>query len=420
MNHSALKNLIVEYQEYLAKLTFINRNITFEPNANYVIVGPRRSGKTYTMYAHIKTLVKTTSEYKQILYVNFEDERLTGIQVTDLDLIIKAYKELYTSQPIVFLDEVQIVPGWEKFARRLADTGYKVYITGSNAVMLGHEIATTLGGRFIIKELHTLLFDEYLSFNKFKLVTNYQYSSNSIIEIKNLFNTYLNFGGFPETLLYSNKKEYLSNLYQKVLYSDIVARYAIKNHQALKLLVKKLAEDVNHETSYNRLKNVITSTGTKVGTATVIEFFGYLQSSYLINHISNFNNKFTERESKHKYYFADNGLLSLFLTNQPQQLLENLVYNHLNALYKTEIYYYLSNIEVDFYLPSPQLLVQVSLSLSNYDTRKRETTALYKAMKYFKINKSFIITLNEEETIENEEFKIVILPAWKWLLGIGY
>ena len=416
MDKVIIKTVIVEYQEYLTRLEFKSRDISFEPNANYVIVGPRRCGKTYTMYAHIKALAKRNNRFKDVLYINFEDERLTGIGVLDLDTIIQAYNELYKNKPIVFLDEIQIVEGWEKFARRLADTGYRVFVTGSNAVMLSKEIATTLGGRFIIKELYPLSFKEYLVFKEIELSKNYVYSKTKLTEIKLAFNDYLNFGGFPEILLYSNKKEYLSNLYQKVLYSDIVARYSIKNDLALKLLVKKLAEDVNHETSYNRLKNVITSTGIKVGTATIIDFCAYLGNSYLVHYISNSIKKFSERESKHKYYFADNGLLGLFLTNEPQKLLENIVYNHLKRLYNNEIYYYLSNIEVDFYLPEQQLLVQVCLSISSYDTRKRETSALIKAMKYFKISHSMILTLDEEETIEENGLTIKVIPLWRWLL----
>ena len=385
MDKTIIKTLIVEYQEYFTRLEFKRRDISFEPNANYVIVGPRRCGKTYTLYAHIKSLAKGNSGFKNVLYINFEDERLTGLGVLDLDTIIQAYNELYKNKPIVFLDEIQIVEGWEKFARRLVDTGYRVFVTGSNAVMLSKQIYhSTLGGRFTIKELYPLSFKEYLVFKEIELSKNYGYSKTKLTEIKLAFNDYLNFGGFPEILLYSNKKEYLSNLYQKVLYSDIVARYSIKNDLALKLLVKKLAEDVNHETSYNRLKNVITSTGIKVGTATIIDFCAYLGNSYLVHYISNYINKFSERESKHKYYFADNGLLGLFLINEPQKLLENIVYNQLKRLYNNEIYYYLSNIEVDFYLPEQQLLAQVCLSISSYDTRKRETSALIKAMKYFK------------------------------------
>ncbi len=416
MDKIIIKTLIVEYQEYLTRLEFKRRDISFEPNANYVIVGPRRCGKTYTMYAHIKSLAKGNSGFKNVLYINFEDERLTGLRVLDLDTIIQAYNELYKNKPIVFLDEIQIVEGWEKFARRLVDTGYRVFVTGSNAVMLSKEIASTLGGRFIIKELYPLSFKEYLVFKEIELSKNYGYSKTKLTEIKLAFNDYLNFGGFPEILLYSNKKEYLSNLYQKVLYSDIVARYSIKNDLALKLLVKKLAEDVNHETSYNRLKNVITSTGIKVGTATIIDFCAYLGNSYLVHYISNYINKFSERESKHKYYFADNGLLGLFLINEPQKLLENIVYNQLKRLYNNEIYYYLSNIEVDFYLPEQQLLVQVCLSISSYDTRKRETSALIKAMKYFKISHSMILTLDEEETIEDNGLTIKVIPVRKWLL----
>jgi uncharacterized protein len=415
VNKEVLKHIIISNQQFLREIDVESREFTYEPNGNYVIVGPRRVGKTYALY----NFIKKTYAPENILYINFEDERLIELRVEHLDLIIQSYQELYPQKPILFFDEIQNVAGWEKFARRLADTGYRIYITGSNARLLSKEIATTLGGRFLIKELHPLDFKEYLQFNNFEFVPNFEYLQPSLIELRKQFNTWLNFGGLPETLHYTNKKEYLSNLYQKVFYGDILSRYSIKNDFALKLLVKKIAESVCNETSFNRFKNNIISTGTQVGTNTLIEYFGYLNDSFLVYNIGNFQSKFSERESKRKFYFSDTGILNLFLIDQPQKLLENAVFIILRKFFTEDIYYFQKDFEVDFYIPDRQLLIQVSLTVADYDTRKREITSMKKAMNYLNVQNGLIITLDETDTITEGIFNFEVKPLWKWVLDLA-
>ena len=157
-----IKGLIVENQEYIEKVRVLPRAIRLEKQGNYVFVGLRRAGKTYLMYRRIRELLDEGMSVKEILYINFEDERLSEIKAADLNVILDCYKELFDYRPIVFLDEIQLIEGWEKFVRRLADTDYRVYVTGSNACMLSSEIATTLGGRFLIQEVYPYSFAEYV------------------------------------------------------------------------------------------------------------------------------------------------------------------------------------------------------------------------------------------------------------------
>ena len=148
MDKTLIKRLIVEYQRLPQEINFIKRDIALSNNLNYVLVGLRRSGKSYLLYQKINDLIADGHSRDEILLLNFEDERLLGIQLNDLDMILECYAEMYPHKPIVFLDELQVVAGWEHFARRLADQKYRVYITGSNAKMLSTEIAGSLGGRF--------------------------------------------------------------------------------------------------------------------------------------------------------------------------------------------------------------------------------------------------------------------------------
>jgi predicted AAA+ superfamily ATPase len=407
------KKIILERQEWLKRVRLIKREISLENEANYVITGLRRAGKSYFLYQLVQEKLKE-EQYQQLLLINFEDERLLELSHGELHLLMEAYFELFELEPIIFLDEIQNVQHWQKFVRRLADEGRRVYVTGSNAEMLSNEIATTLGGRFINKEILPLSFREFLIFNSIHFTQKSKYTSERY-KILQAYEQYLKLGGFPELLHMMDKREFLSSVYQKLFYGDLIARYKVSNVMMLKLMVKKLAESVNNETSVNRIKNLIKSTGVSIGSNTLFDYLSYLESSYLIASVSNFHNKFTEKETSKKYYFLDTGILGLFLTNQPTKLLENQIYIELRR--RGESTFFLKRkTEVDFYLPDKGVLIQVSYSIKNRETADREVKGLRSAMKEFGIVQGWIITYNETQEIEIQEGLIKVIPAWQWLL----
>jgi predicted AAA+ superfamily ATPase len=407
--------IIIERQDWIQSIDIVPREIAFETRMNYVFTGLRRAGKSYVLYQIMQQVFKKIG-VEHFLMINFEDERLIGVQVGDLQYILDAYRELYDYQPIIFLDEIQNVEYWQKYVRRLADEGYQVFVTGSNAEMLSSEVASTLGGRFINKEILPLSFNEFLQFHGFSVKKTSKMSKERFEIIKH-YEDYLKFGGFPELIKVDNKRDFLSSVYQKLFYGDLIARYGISNVNVLNLLVKKLAESVNNETSVNRIKNLIKATGLTVGNNTIFEYIRHLESSYLIASISNFYSKFVERESNKKYYFMDTGILNLFLMKQESKLLENQVYVELRRR-KYEVYFLKRNIEVDFFVPDENLLIQVSYSIDDLETKKREVRSLQKAMKEFDIHEALIITHGESDTLEFPEGKITVVPAWQWLLGL--
>ncbi len=415
MDKETIKQILVENHEFVSKVELVKRDVFFEEAGNYVLVGSRRAGKTYCMLQIIKYMISKGADLSSILYINFEDERLLELKITELSLISDSFKELFSTTPIYFLDEIQNIDGWEKFARRLADSGSRVFITGSNAKMLSRDIATTLGGRFLIKEIYPFNFQEYLAANGIVLESNWQYGSQRF-EIRKKFETYFYFGGFPEILKFVEKRQWLDNLYQKIFYRDLVARYKVRNEFALKLTVKKLAENIHDEVSFNRIKNVIQSTGTKIGTSTVLEYVSYLEESSLVFGVKNYLAKISERETKKRYYFIDNGILTLFLINPATILLENMVAVKLRQQYSDQFYYVKTTYEVDFYIPSRKMLIQVCYNMSKMDTEKREMTALLKINEVIKADFLTIITLDEERTENVKGSEINILPVWKWLL----
>ncbi|MDR0546704.1 MAG: ATP-binding protein [Dysgonamonadaceae bacterium] len=415
MNNELIRELILENQRIIGNLEMIKRDYTVYDNLNYVFVGLRRAGKSYLLYQQIQNLLSNGHKIEEILYFNFEDDRIDTLSLPDLDLLKTTYEKMFDCQPIFFLDEIQIIDRWEKFARRLADTKYRVYISGSNAKMLSSEIATTLGGRYMIKNVFPYNFEEFLLANNIDIHEKnaiYKYA----VEIRKLTEKYFNFGGLPEIVNVPDKREWLRSLYQKIFFGDIIARYQIRNDNALKLLIKKLAENVKQPTSYSRLANIISSAGVKASKDTVIDYISHLKNSWLIFPLENFNSKFVERETKKKYYFIDNGLLNLFLLDPNAFLLENLVAINLYQRYENELYYYHNGIEVDFVVPEQKLAIQVSYSIADFDTRKRETNALVQISKRFEIEKQIIITKDEEETISEQDVEIQVIPVWKWLL----
>jgi predicted AAA+ superfamily ATPase len=336
------------------------------------------------------------------------------LDVSELDTILESYREMFSNLPVMFFDEIQNIAGWQKFARRMADSGYKVYITGSNSEMLSSEMASTLGGRFMVKEIETLSFVEFLRFEGIKLEANFEFSS-ARFEIIRLFEHYFAEGGFPELFKFADKKEYLSTLFQKVFLGDIIARNQVRNPFALKVLIKKLAESTMDEVSYNRIKNIVNSTGMPVATSTIIEYVKYLEDSFLISPLENFNAKISSRESKKKYYFRDTGILSLFLMNPESFQLETLVFNKLRKNYGSGVYYLRNGFEVDFLIPD-QALIQVCYTMDEPATRKREISGLVKASEKHQVINHLIITYNTEEIIQEKGIEIKVIPVWKWLL----
>ncbi|WP_294552171.1 ATP-binding protein [uncultured Bacteroides sp.] len=416
MEKNVIKTLIVEYQQFVKEISLIERDIHLSAQLNYVFVGLRRAGKSYLMYQQIQNLLKEGHKVEEILYFNFEDDRLVNLTVEDLDLIKVCYEELYAYRPIFFLDEIQIVQHWERFARRLADQKYRVYVTGSNAKMLSSEIATTLGGRFIVQNVYPFSFQEYLNANNIMVEPTWYFKNRA--EIVRSFSEYFYYGGLPELELVegAEKRQWLSNLFNKIFFGDLITRYSIRNDLAMKVLIRKLAESVKQPSSFSRLSNIVSSAGAKTTTDTIIDYLEFLQATWLIFSLENYASKLAEKVSNRKYYFIDNGLLNLFLIDPVTSLLENLVAITLRKKYEEELYFYHQNIEVDFYVPVEKLAVQVSYSLKEETTRKREITALLKMAAVMEVDKLLIITNDEEEVITENGKEINVIPIWKWLL----
>lgn len=418
VDKSTLKNVLADFRSEVPSFDINPREFQFEEFGNYVFVGIRRAGKSFLMYQRMQQLLSQGITADELLYINFEDERLTGMTVQELNLLLEIHLELYNKKPILFLDEIQNIEGWEKFARRLADTKHRVYITGSNAKMLSKDIQTTLGGRYIAVEVYPYSFKEFLRANKVDFSEKALASTKGKAEMLRAFNDYFYFGGFPEGATLSVKRDYLTSVYQKIYLGDIAVRYSVDNTFALRILFKKLAESVKQPISFNRISNIVSSTGAKVGTSTIINYLDYAKDAWLITAVYNIADKLVEKETKPKYYFIDNGLLNLFLINGNTSLLENLVAITLLRKFGREdaVFFYNKNVEVDFYIPETATAIQVCYDLdSDPNTFDREVNALSKITKVLDCKQLLIITRDTEKMLEINNSTISVIPIWKWL-----
>jgi len=413
------RTLIHEGQEEIRDVELYDRPFDFEDNGRYVLVGVRQAGKSYMLYKRARQMLGAGYQLEDMVYINFDDERLIDMTADDFDLILQAYQSVYNRTPVLFFDEIQNVDGWEHFARRLANQKYNVYITGSNAKMLSHDIQTVLGGRFLDAHIYPYIFAEYLEAKGVSLEKEWQYGSQRAI-VQQAFADYMKWGGFPELLLFRNKRNWLNSLYEKILLGDIIQRNKVKNEMALRLTMKRLAENVMQPISYNRVANIIRSTGSSIAVSSVSDYVRYAQEACMLFSLENYASKFVEKETVKKHYFIDNGLLSIFLISGEAALLENLCAIHLRERYGDKLCYYNKNIEVDFLIAEEGYAVQASYSIYGegmQETFERETKALKQLDAFLSLKRMVIITFDEEGTVPLDNGKLIeIVPAWKWLL----
>ena len=416
MNHETLKRIIFDQHQVIKGAVIIDRNIVLEKNVNYVLVGLRRAGKTTLLYKRALELINEGVDWNQIIYINFDDERLLEFAANDFDDILLVAEELSNKKHYFYFDEIQNIDGWEKFAIRIANQGYKVDITGSNAKMLSKEVEARLGGRYISKEIMTYSFDEFLRANK---ANKEGYSVKEIGQINSLLNDYFVNGGFPESVSFKNKREYVSNVYQKVLYNDIIVHNNIRNESGVKLMIKKIAESVKQELSFTKIQSIIIGIGYKISKDIVIDYCGYCKDAFLLFTLENYCASFLDKNSNPKYYFMDNGILNLFLDNKRSSLLENIVALHLYRTHKDCLYYFKGNkADIDFYLSELNTAIQVAYSIDEKDAYDRKVNNL---IAFAKANQSksnlIIITYEEEKIIEIDGFLINVVPLKKFLLN---
>ena len=391
------------------------------------LVGVRRSGKSFLLYETVKQLLSRKGVPKErILYLNFEDERLE-LTRDELQYILQSYQELYPdvnpSECYFFFDEIQNLPGWDKFVRRIYDTVTKnIFITGSNAKLLSREIATSLRGRTVSFEVYPLSFKEYLRFHGTEVDL---YHSKSRAKIVHMFEKFLLRGGFPELIHFEEnplRNRVLQEYFGVMLYRDLIERFQFRNVVVLRYLIKRVMESVTTPLSVNKIYHELKSQGYKVGKNLLYEYIDAAEAVFLILATKKYSPSVLKRElSAQKVYVIDNGLLNAVTVRFAKdlgKLLENLV---LTELYKKgdEVFFYKNKRECDFlavHMGEVREVLQVCYDVSNPATLKRETEGLKLALKSTGLESGSILTMNDEKRIEEDGVVINIVPTYKYLL----
>lgn len=421
ISQEILKSIIIEEQELLTEIVAIPRASHLEANARYVFVGIRQSGKSYHLYLEAQRLIREGHSVKEMIFINFDDERLLNFNVSDFDTILRAYASMFEFKPILFLDEIQNIEGWEHFARRLANQKYLVYVTGSNAKMLSKDISTTLGSRYLELHVFPYSFKEYLRANGIILAENWEYGNQRSVVERNL-REYFQWGGFPDINLFVNKRHWLNELYEKILLGDILQRNRVKNETAMRLTIKRLAENIKNPTSYNRLAGMVKAAGYSTTPTSTSDYIGYCIDACMLFPVENWASKFVERATVKKHYFVDNGILNIFLSDSETSLLENLcaVTLHRKSFHDSRYtpYFYNKEVEIDFYLPEMKKGIQSCYSLKDEETLQREVRSLVEFHRRYGLEEAEIVTYSEETTIEVQGLTIRVVPLSKWLLSL--
>ncbi|MFH1392640.1 MAG: ATP-binding protein [bacterium] len=419
MNKALLKEIILEQKKQIEaidlgiereKLKSLQKHFKL-PHA-LVIAGIRRVGKS-TLLAQIMRNFYQDKCY----YFNFEDERLLDFEQKDFNLLYETFVELFEEKKVFFLDEIQNIKGWESFVRRMQDKKFKFFITGSNASLLSRELGSKLTGRFLSCELYSFSFREYLTFKNIEPAKNWHLQTEERARIKSLFNQYSKQGGMPEYLRYK-EKEILKNIYENILYRDIVARHDIKEVKSLRELTLYLVSNLSNLFSYNNLKKIL-----KLGSVnTVKKFVDYLENSFLIFTTNLFSYSLKQQiVCPKKVYCIDNGLanaISFKFSENRGWFLENLVFLELKRQGE-EVYYYKTknNSEIDFVLRQGSSVKQ-AIQVTQDASKEREIKSLVEALKELELKQGLILTEDEEEEKQIDGKTIIIKPIYKWLLEI--
>jgi len=396
------------------------------------VPGVRRCGKSSKMEMVVNDLLSRGVDRKCILWVGFDDERLVRMTSDELDLIIEAYREMYPeiemSSVYMFFDEILLIEGWEYFVMRLYKHYSKnIYISGSNATMLSTELKTALRGWPDEEETMPLSFREYCVFTG---VDPDGWLESDLAKIRNAFFAYNDEGGFPEVVLTQNplpKAKILQGYFDAMLLKDLAEHYKLSNIEVLRYYMKRIMANLTKPTSIRAIYGDIRSRGLKVSKDDLYEWAGYACNIFMFMRISNYSKSLQKIESSQpKYYCIDNGLRDAVLLPQSDddgKKLENTVFLQLyrKRTPVDNIYYFQGKGECDFVVQRGieiDRLIQVTWSMSDAETRRREIAGLMEAAEVTGCGTLYIITADEQEEIMTESGRIIhVIPVWQWLLG---
>ncbi len=411
----------------LPELTRRTGDFAAVPGKALALVGMRRAGKTFLCFQLIRELLADGVPKERILYLNFEDDRLYGFGLGDcqaiLDVFYGAGPEKKSQHCHFFFDEIQNVPHWERFVRRVLDTEQaSVHVTGSSARLLSAEIATGMRGRSLDREVFPFSFEEFLRAEGLSYdVANPGAKTRLLLHKK--AQEYLRNGGFPEVRLHeaARHREILQSYVDAVVLRDVVERHQVANVEALRTLVHRVLRNPTAKLSVNKFYLDMKSRGLRVGKDDLYAFLHHLSEAYLVFPVPVWSRSEKKRQvNPKKIYVIDNGIVDAWSTGQTSDrgaLLENLVFLSLRRR-GLDVGYYETQRgrEVDFAFRDGKrtVLLQVAWSLEDAETKARELRALAEAAQEVPSPRCLLVTLDEEGT--EADGTVQVMPLWKFLL----
>lgn len=389
------------------------------------IIGPRRAGKTYLMFQEMRGHLEKNTEKSRLLYINLESDLLVGCELPDLRTMLLLFYEIYpenkNTKIYLFLDEIQIVSGWEKFVRAVMDSeNIQIYVSGSSSKLLSKEIATGLRGRTIPYYVYPFSFREFLRAKGFKMEKYISTSKKALL--LNLLDKFMK-GSYPEAVFFEGEKEkILREILDVTIYRDVVERFKVKNIKVLKLLLKNLI--ASSYFSVHGFYKYLKSMGIKVSKNTLYIYIDNFSDALVLYMLRNYSESYKKVEQTiPKPYFVDNGLLVVNGIESKSRLMENVVFLELvRRGFSTEnnLFYYDTHKEVDFVLKEGRKItriIQVCYDIDDFKTKERELSALAKAGEELNCSDMFVITYDYEDVEGYKGWKIKFVPLWKWLMG---
>jgi len=422
MERRSLKQILVDQKEETERIFDRERIIERERQDHFkpllrdklikVITGVRRSGKS--IFSHLSL------RGENYAYVNFDDERIVGIEAKDLNTLLEVLHEIYGDFDFILLDEIQNIAGWELFANRLMRQGYNLVITGSNSSLLSRELATHLTGRCVSFEMYPFSFREYLKY--FDIKVRETPTTREIGILNHHLSKYINIGGFPEVYKVSSRTIYLRELYDMIISRDVVGRYKVKFVRDLKEMAFYLISNFSSRISYNKLKNIFRVKSVH----TIKNYISYLEDAYMLFQLFPFSWKVKYQLMQvKKVYSIDTGLIEALSPGSSKNLgriMENVVaVDILRREPRENVFFYLTprHEEVDFVIREGmkiKQLIQVTYASGRDEIEKREIKSLIKASNELKCKDLEIITWDYEDELKIEDKTIRCIPLWKWLL----
>ncbi len=359
-----------------------------------IITGIRRCGKSTLLSQMI------SEKYPDAFFLNFDDNRLYGFENSDLRKLDEIISE--SGKKTLFFDELQEIEGWERYVRQKLDENYKVVITGSNASLMSMELSVKLTGRYLSRELFPFSFTEFIKFTKMK-------------PGEKAFLEYMKKGGFPEYLK-TGQQEILSLLFDDIITRDIVVRYGIRDVKSLQRVALYLVSNIARPVTGTKLRQPMGI----ASTSTIMEYFSFLESSYLFSFVQRFSYSAKARLiNPRKVYSVDPGFVSenaVAFSEDEGYKFENVVFNYLRSQNR-EIWYFNEKNECDFICRDKKgkfNAIQACLNLTS-DNTDRELAGLFESMRFFKLKEGVIVTLGQKDKFTSGNLTAFIVPASEFL-----